>query len=324
MKTVLITGAFGFVGMNLSRHLAARGFTMWALDIAGAPGHVYEHVFNWGELATIPWQQVDAIVHLAGKAHDTKNAADPQSYFDINTGLTEKILDACGKGGHLPQARKFILFSSVKAAADSVDGVLREDHPPAPKTPYGQSKLEAERCVFNAMEQRPGALRGYVLRFCMIHGPGNKGNLNLLYNIARRGVPWPLGAYENLRSFASVQNVCAVVEGLLNNNVHPGVYHVADDEPLSTNTLIRLMAESMNRQPRILRVSPRLIRAAAKIGDVLHLPLNTERLRKLTESYIASNEKIKAALQWQKMPLPALDGMRATLASFAKQTKGSK
>jgi len=311
--SVLITGAFGFVGTHLSRWLAQRGHTVWALDIAETPGHAYERAFTWDALPSIPWQHVNAIIHLAGKAHDTKNTSAPEKYFEINVGFTQKILNTCVVASPPALPRTFILFSSVKAAADSVDGILREDHPPAPQTPYGQSKLEAERCIFNAMEKHPNALRGYVLRPCMIHGPGNKGNLNLLYNVVRRGIPWPLGAFENARSFASIQNVCAVVEGLLEKETAPGIYQVADDEPISTNTLIRLMAESMNRRPRLLRVSPRLIRAVAKAGDMLHLPLNSERLRKLTESYTASNDKIKNALNWQTMPVTATDGMRATL-----------
>ena len=318
---VLITGAFGFVGTHLSRHLAARGLDVWALDVAGAPPcHDYAAIFTWDALDKIPWHEIHAVVHLAGMAHDTKNTADPQRYFDINTGLTEKILAACCGGGRpLPPPRKFILFSSVKAVADSVDGVLREDHPPAPKTPYGQSKLAAEARVFSAMEKHPGVLAGYVLRPCMIHGPGNKGNLNLLWNIARRGLPWPLGAFENRRSFASIENVCAVVEGILRTEIPPGAYQVADDEPLSTNEIIRLVANATACHARIWRVPPRLVRFTARVGDVLRLPLDSERLRKLTESYTASNEKIKAALGWEKMPVAARDGMAATLAAFLKK-----
>jgi nucleoside-diphosphate-sugar epimerase len=319
---VLITGAFGFVGTNLSRFLAQRGQTVWALDVASpATCHDHPRVFTWDALSEIPWQHVDAVVHLAGKAHDTKNTSDAQSYFDINAGLTQKILDACANAAPPPVKRKFILFSSVKAVADQVDGVLRGDHPTAPKTPYGQSKLEAEKHVLVAVQKQPDAIASYVLRPCMIHGPGNKGNLNLLWKMVKRGVPWPLGAFENQRSFASIQNVCAVVEALLTRDVPAGVYQVADDEPLSTNTLVELMANAMRHKPRVWRVPPRLVRALAKTGAVLRLPLNNERLRKLTESYCASNAKIKTALQWQTMPVSAVDGMRATLAGFASHPK---
>ena len=319
MSAVLITGAFGFVGGNLSRYLAGQGHTVWALDVpalAATSGGAYERVFSWDALADIPWSQIDAVIHLAGKAHDTRNASDPESYFEINAGLTRTILDACVAGASPGRARTFILFSTMKAVADQTETVLDEQCTPNPQTPYGRSKLEAEQCVFKTAEKHADRLRGYVLRPCMIHGPGNKGNFNLLYNVVCRGIPWPLGAYENQRSFASIPNVCAVVEGLLTGDVPAGIYQVADDEPLATNAIIRLMAEALQRRARIMRVSPRLIRVAAKMGDALHLPLNSERLRKLTESYVVSNAKIKEALHWKTMPVSAIDGMRSTLASF--------
>jgi len=152
----------------------------------------------------------------------------------------------------------------------------------------------------------------------MIHGPGNKGNLNLLYGMVRKGIPWPLGAFENRRSFASIGNVCTVVEGLLAGDAEPGVYQVADDEPLSTNELIGLMSETMGRKTRIWRLPAGLIRAAARAGDHLRLPLNSERLKKLTESYMVSNDKLKAALGWKRMPVSAREGMRKTLRSFGR------
>ena len=405
--TILITGAFGFVGTNLSAYLAERGHELWALDVEGAnskvlkcesskverdSGHdaetqrggganaqrstlnvqrsgsgrgAYVRCFGWEELASIPWVEVDAVIHLAGKAHDTRNASDPQSYFDVNVGLTKRVLDVWRDGEETTKdtkgtegdavvvackdaktQRKFILFSSVKAVADRVEGVLTEEALPDPKTPYGKSKLEAEGEVLkcgssqvrelgttanstnraNESDFRTSELqnfRTYILRPCMIHGPGNKGNLNLLYGVVKGGLPWPLGAFENRRSFASIGNVCAVVDGLLAGNVPAGVYQVADDEALSTNALIGLIAETLGRRARIWKISCGWVRAFAKAGDILHLPLNSERLKKLTESYVASNAKIKKALGWERMPVSARAGMRQTIMSF-ETTKGIK
>jgi nucleoside-diphosphate-sugar epimerase len=313
---IVITGPYGFVGTNLSAHLSARGHELIAVHVAKRDSKAYSGFFTWNELARIDWPAVDAIVHLAGKAHDTRNAADPQSYFDVNVGLTRKIVDAFVAHGPRPP-KAFVLFSSVKAIADRVNGVLREDAPPAPQTPYGKSKLEAEALVQTAFGTSESTARAYVLRPCMIHGPGNKGNLNLLYRTVRRGIPWPLGAFENLRSFASIGNVCAAVEGLLSSRAAAGAYQVADDDPLSTNDVVRLVAESLGRRPRIWRVPMAWVRATAALGDLFRLPLTSERLDKLTESYVVSNEKLKRALAWERMPVDARDGLRQTLAGFA-------
>lgn len=152
----------------------------------------------------------------------------------------------------------------------------------------------------------------------MIHGPGNKGNLNLLYSLVHKGIPWPLGAFENRRTFTSVDNLCFVVERLVSGDVESGIYHMADDEALSTNELIDVMCEVIGRKARIWYLPKSLINGAAQIGSALYLPLNPERLRKLTENYVASNAKIKRALGVDHMPITAREGLRRTIISFLK------
>lgn len=287
---ILITGAYGFVGTNLCRYLGGKGHVCIALDIPKAKRDSvpYRAFYSWDDLSGIDFAGVDAIVHLAGKAHDLRNVSDPQSYFDVNVGLTERIFNATA--GKVP---RFVYFSSSKAAdAD---------------TPYGKSKLAAERFLDG---------RAIVLRPAMIHGPGNKGNLNLLWGVARRGFPWPLAAFENKRSFTSIGNICAAVEALCERGEN-GVYPIADDEMLSTNRLIELMSETCGRRPRLWRLPRGLMRFAARTGDILHLPLNTERLGKLTEDSFVDNAVLKKSLGWTQMPICAEDGMRETLKSFS-------
>ena len=313
---ILMTGGSGFVGTNLAAYLAARDHELVAVSRDSRAATVFSAPFTWDQLDLIDWAGVDAVIHLAGKAHDTRNTTNPHAYFDVNVGLTQKIVDACLRsGGKGPKA--FVLFSSVKAVADCVDDVLREDAVPNPHTPYGKSKHEAEKVVHAAFAGESSATRSYILRPCMIHGPGNKGNLNRLYRILQRGAPWPFGAFENRRSFASIGNVCAAVEALLATHAPAGVYQVADDEPLATNDLVRLIAEALGRKPRIWSLPASWMRGMARIGDVLRLPLNSERLSKITDSYVVSNVKLKNTLAWQQMPETAREGLRQTLASFA-------
>jgi nucleoside-diphosphate-sugar epimerase len=158
----------------------------------------------------------------------------------------------------------------------------------------------------------------YILRPCMIHGSGNKGNLNLLFKIQQKGLPWPLGAFENERSFCSIDNILFVVQQLITENIEPGIYQVADDEALSTNELIRLMASSQNKKAKIWNIPSKPIKAIARVGDFFHLPLNSERLKKLTESYLVSNQKIKNALGIEKMPISAVEGFKKTFEYFKK------
>ena len=323
---ILVTGIHGFVGSNLVVALKER-HSLYGLDIVAPEKEGVVKTFFWKDIepASFPMRNLpefDAIIHLAGKAHDTKNRSAAQSYFDINTGLTQKIFDFFLESS----AKKFIFFSSVKAAADSVVGdMLTEDVVPAPIGPYGESKIAAENYILGKLNVENGELKVnpyddkqvYILRPCMIHGPGNKGNLNLLYNVVRKGIPWPLGAFENRRSFTSIDNLCYVVEGLLTKEVGSGIYHMGDDEALSTNELIALMCRALDRKPHIWKINRGLMEFCARLGTLLHLPLNAERLRKLTENYVVSNAKIKAALGIDRMPVRAEEGIVRTIKSFS-------
>ena len=318
---ILITGIHGFIGSNFIRALRDK-HTLYGLDIIFPCRDGVSQTFSWRDIepTSFPFQtlpQFDAIIHLAGKAHDTKNQSAAQSYFDINTCLTQKIFDFFLESS----AKKFIFFSSVKAAADSVVGdMLTEDVIPVPVGPYGESKIKAEEYIKEHLEYSTTEKQVYILRPCMIHGPGNKGNLNLLYNVVKKGIPWPLGDFENRRSFTSIDNLCCVIEGLLTKDVPTGIYHMGDDEALSTNELIAIMCEAMEKQPRIWKMNKRFMEACAGLGTLLHLPLNTERLRKLTENYVVSNAKIKAALGIDKLPVTAKEGLMKTIRSF-EETK---
>ena len=155
----------------------------------------------------------------------------------------------------------------------------------------------------------------------MIHGPGNKGNLNLLYGVVSKGFPWPLGAFENKRTFTSIDNLCFIIEGLLNKDVESGIYHINDDEAVSTNELIEIICSVLGKRAHIWRIPRGLMEGIAKIGGILHLPLNPERLQKLTENYVSSNQKIKKALGIQRLPVRAKDGLIKTIKAFGLDHK---
>ncbi|MDF2849835.1 MAG: nucleoside-diphosphate-sugar epimerase [Sphingobacterium multivorum] len=296
---ILLTGKNGFVVKNLSNFLFKNG-------------HKPENI----SLRSAGWQtQVDqdanAIVHLAGKAHDTSNTSAEEAYFKVNRDLTIDLFHVFLKS----DIRDFFYFSSVKAVADTVDDILEEDVRGKPLTPYGKSKLEAEEYLLN--QSLPEGKRLFIIRPCMIHGPGNKGNLNLLYKVVEKGIPWPLASFHNGRSFLSIDNLSFLLKKMIENQGIPsGVYNFADDDALSTNELVSLIAQTLGKKPRLWRIPPYVIKATVKIGDVLPLPLNSERLKKLTESYVVSNKKIKKVLGIQALPTSTKEGLIKTILSF--------
>lgn len=291
---IYTTGSSGFVGTNILSENADFQFVRHSRG------------------AQLELGDADVVLHLAGKAHDTRLNTDAQDYYSANTELTKQVFDAFINS----EARVFIYFSSVKAAAGRFSGILTEEYEANPATVYGKSKLLAENYIL--ARELPKNKRVYILRPTMIHGPGNKGNLNLLYKIVAKGIPWPLGSFENLRSFCSVSNVNFVFRELaVREDIKSGIYNVCDDRPISTIELIEIISEALTVRPRIWNLPKSWIQNLAKAGDLLHLPLNSERLEKLTESSIVSNAKLVAALGKQ-LPTDSRDGLIRTIKSFAK------
>ncbi len=152
----------------------------------------------------------------------------------------------------------------------------------------------------------------------MVHGPGNKGNLNLFYKFVLKGLPYPLGAFDNSRSFLSIENFCFVCQRLLTEDISSGAYNLADDDALSTKELFSIIAETSNRKAKVWNVPKAIVRIMAKTGGLFKLPLNTERLEKLTENYVVCNRKIKGALKIHAMPVGVKEGIVKTISSFNK------
>jgi nucleoside-diphosphate-sugar epimerase len=296
IKNILITGSSGFIGQNLQKYLKPF-YKLETLSIRYFPYQKFDLV-------------EDVIIHLGGKVHDLKKFSKPSEYYDANFELTKQLFNSFLDSG----SSVFIFMSTVKAAADSVEYILDEEFIPNPKTTYGKSKLAAENYILN--HKLPIGKRIYILRPCMIHGPGNKGNLNTLFDFVKKGIPYPFGRFENKRSFVSVDNLCFIVnEIILNKNIKSGIYNIADDEAISTNELVSLIGKIINKNIILLKLPKFLVILTVKLGDLFSFPVNSETLKKLTENYEVSNLKIKKAIN-KKLPLALEKGLEKTITSF--------
>lgn len=303
MINIFISGITGFVGVNLKEYLKDK------FNVLGVSRIKSDDIICYQELDKKQLNTTKAFIHLAGKAHDLKKTTKDKEYFDANTELTKKLFNQFLES----KCEVFIYMSSVKAVADEVLTILKEDITPNPVTVYGKSKLAAEEYILS--QKTPNNKRVYILRPCMIHGPNNKGNLNLLYSFVSKGIPYPFGRYENKRSFLSVENLCFVIKELIENPIKPGVYNIADDQGLSTKELVETIGQAISKKVKIWNIPKSIISLIAMIGDLLPLPINTERVQKLTENYVVSNNKIKQEIN-KKFPLNVEEGIIITIKSF--------
>jgi nucleoside-diphosphate-sugar epimerase len=295
---VLITGYSGFVGKNLIDYFSSLDWSILKVSLRD---------FDWVTKIV----NCDAIIHLAGISQTSSKRINNNDYFSVNRDLTIKMFDHFLSS----ETKVFLYFSSVKAVTELLEGDLLETFKSNPSSVYGWSKYEAEQYILN--QRLPVGKRFFILRPCMIHGPGNKGNLNLLFQLVSKGIPWPLGAFKNKRSFCSIDNLMFIIKELIEREDIPsGVYNIADDEALSTNEVISVLAESQMRTPKIWDVSKGLIQLIAKIGNLFPLPLNEERLQKLTDSYVVSNLKIKSVIG-KPLPISSKEGLLKTFKSFS-------
>ncbi len=312
-KSILITGITGFVGSNLKKSWEKK-YNLYGLSTKLSKK---ENIFFWNEIDKLP--EVDIIIHLAGIAHDTKDKVSSSEYFKINTDLTQKIFDYFIQS----KSKKFIYFSSIKATRETLEkGILTEEMNPKPTGPYGESKIKAEKYLLSKEKDCNELGKNfYILRPTIIHGKNNRGNLNLLYKVVKKGYPWPLVMFNNQRSFLSIDNLIFFINEILKADRFPsGIYHLADDETVSTNRLIEIIANISKKKVRLWKLPVKLIFIAAKIGDIFNLPLDTVKLKKLTNSYVVSNDKIKQKLAIGKLPLTAEEGLIKTIKSFRDDT----
>lgn len=312
-KEILITGIRGFIGSNLKEYLKKcpnikiNGSSRNKASIQHLNGEI-QNTYSIEEI-TEQSESFNSYVHLSGKVYDIRDKRNEKDYFDANYEMTKKIFDHFVTD---QKARNFVFLSTIHVLTENPTVVLDESYTPKPFTPYGKSKFKAEKYIQNNC---PPDKNYYILRPSMVHGPGNKGNLNLLYKLVSLGIPYPVGAYNNKRSFVSIENLCFIISEIIQRDIDPGLYHIADDEPTSTHDLVKMIADATGKKGKIWNVNPTLLRTVAKIGNKIPIGINEHRLRKLTGDFVVSNKKIKKALD-KPLPVKSDEGLNRTLRSL--------
>jgi nucleoside-diphosphate-sugar epimerase len=261
-RTVLITGATGFVGQGLVAHLRGEGRPIrLAMREAGNDDSVAV-----GDIGPdTDWSRaldgIDTVIHLAGRAHVIARERDALVQFrKVNAAGTRQLAEQAERAG----VRRFVLISSVKAAADNTgQHAIEEIEPANPRTPYGISKLEGEQALWDVAR----TMDAVVLRPPRVYGPGVRANFHALLRLIDSGLPLPLGGVRNRRSVIARDNLVSAIAAATTASGAPGkTFYVTEGPPLSTPTLIRGLAKALGKRVRLLSFSPALIAALAALA----------------------------------------------------------
>ena len=308
MQRIFITGVTGFIGQNLVKYFdtdATIELFGHSRNAAKAKAQLTNKVILVERCAAQFFNDniIDTVIHLAGIAHDLSNQYKPSDYYQVNFENTKLIFNEFLKSN----ATTFIFLSSIKAAIDISATPVEESVAPNPVTDYGKSKRQAEEYLLSV--NLPDNKRVYILRPCMVHGEGNKGNLNLLYQFAKSNLPYPFGSFENQRSFLSIDNFNFSMSAFVKASLPSGIYHLADDGFLSAKELFTIISQELGKKPRIWNLPASLIlvlfSAIGKRG----------MLNKLTEDMMVANFKLQKHLE-KPLPIKIDEGIRKTIRSF--------
>jgi len=316
-RNVLVTGANGFIGQELTRTLQENDF------VVRTSGRRFVHDLNYVVYDMTddhcPRELLDGVstvFHLAGKAHDlAENNQDEKEYRLVNTEGTRKLLEAAQQAG----VKRFIFFSSVKAVGWIEDQLMDESVISMADSPYGQSKFEAEQLVLHG---------GYVphsvvIRPCMVYGNDNKGNLPRMIRAIRRGFFPPLPETHNRRSMVHVDDVVqAALLAAKNPDAGGQIYIVTDGISYSTRQIYNFIRAALGKKQTTLEIPYGLLKGLAKVGDAFsrligsRFPFDTAALEKLTGSAWYSSAKIEHQLGFR--PLNTLQQSLPDIVRFLK------
>lgn len=307
LRSAFVTGATGCIGSALTARLSQVGVRVVALvrdpgratHLHNLPGVeiVAGDLFAHAEISKA-MQGCDVVFHLAAKVHanERESRAAAAEFTHINVAGTRSVLDAAVAS----QVPGFVFFSTVAVYPES-DDELDELTPPAPATPYGQSKLTAEQFVLTRAAESD--LRAVVLRPTVVYGPRDRGNVSRLIEAIRRRRFFIIGEGTNCKSMVAVENVVeAALLAAVDERARSQIYNVCDARAYTLNEIAATVAEAMGRNPRFPRLPHGLVMIMGRSADVIsrisrtNLSLSSDRVKKLTMNSLYSAAKIEREL----------------------------
>lgn len=227
---LLITGSSGYIARRFIHNFN----TQYTFDFFS---------LQTSSLESVTFTKIDAIVHCAALVHQ-KTAFTQNEYDAINAEYPYQLAKKAKENG----VKHFIFISSV--AVYQENAAINENTPCVPETPYGRSKLKGEEFLKSLSDED---FIVSILRSPMVYGPDAPGNIAALSKLVRTVPILPFGEIKNRRTFVGVDNLTALIHTLLQKRSN-GIFLAADDTPISTTRLIRLIAYALDKKIFLVRI----------------------------------------------------------------------
>ncbi len=322
IKTILVTGATGFIGGAVARRLRAEGCAVRALvrrnsDTAALTAAGIElrqgDITHAGSVRAAA-EGADAIIHCAALASDW---GPWETFARINTDGARNVFDAALRAG----AKRVVHFSTADVFGIYTDGRLIDDSFPLKKSgfPYTDTKVDAEEIAFSYARER--GLPVSVLRPAWVYGPGDRTFLPEIDHAMRTRQMVFFGSPRNTMSLAYVDNLAdAVMLALTSEEAVGQGYLVCDGAEISWKALTERLADALGLPMPKLTIPFPVAQAVAAASETLarltkspKRPIMTRYALEFTGRNLRySNGKISGKLGFEPKVLPA-EGMNKTI-----------
>lgn len=321
-KTVLVTGASGFVGQALVKILCQNGYEVRATVRSESSLRLVSQlkeqlqlqeltIYNLGELSTeTSWDQVikgvDTIVHCAARAHVLHETSDNplETFRQINCQATEHLAKEANRLG----VKRFIFISSIGVLGNSsYANPFNENSQPNPQVPYAQVKWEAEQ----RLKQLATSMELVIIRPPLVYGPGVKGNFGKLVSLVNKGLPLPFGKVKNRRQFVGIANLTDFIARCIEApKAANQLFLVADREVVTTTQLLQQLSKAMGKKTVLLPIPHKLLEwgfqgiGKAKLAEQLlnNLEINSDKAKTLLawEPPFTMKEQLQQTVDYYK------------------------
>ncbi|HAR62904.1 MAG TPA: hypothetical protein DCS13_05505 [Candidatus Margulisbacteria bacterium] len=305
---IFITGLTGFIGSFIVQALTRNESNIvgYAVDLFAKELIEKKGYHSCVNLNDLP--EIDVCIHLAARVHQMKDRSkDPMSeYRRVNVDFAlDTAREALKKG-----VKKFIFISSVKVYGND-SGVFDESSLFSPDDNYGISKYEAEKSLIDLFNNQNIA-QLIILRFPMVYGPGNKGNILTLLKAAKKNIYLPLSTAVNKRSFLYVGNIASAIKRIIDFEVQEKIqaYNLTDADDLSSAELYSLISSQIKCKKLLFPIPDWIIKLLSAISNKFN-----QIESRLFGEYRFSNKKFCQAYDWTPT-YSVEDGIKDTVNWF--------